>query len=103
MTYLTVRGWCVCSVPQVAALLEPAPCDPGEHPMMFPLHKMRAWKQGPEFLHNCRIGVLQFVFISCLNALLGFLGHGDFLGLHHVWETYGTVLFELILKNLSQV
>ena len=40
---------------------KPAPCEAGEHPHMPPFHKARAWKQGLEFLHKCRVGVLQYV------------------------------------------
>ncbi len=40
---------------------KPAPCEAGEHPHMPPFHKARPWKQGLEFLHKCRVGVLQYV------------------------------------------
>ena len=40
---------------------KPAPCEVGEHPHMPPFHKARPWKQGLEFLHKCRVGVLQYV------------------------------------------
>lgn len=80
-------------------LMKPYPVPPGEHGLPPPLHKLKPWKQGVEFLHRCRVGVLQYVAVQCIIAVTGFVGEKYF---HEEWEKYGTVFFELILKNISQ-
>lgn len=52
---------------------EPAPCDVGEHPHMPPFHKAKAWRQGTEFLHKCRVGVLQYVACQTFASIFAFI------------------------------
>ena len=53
--------------------LSAAPCEVGEHPLLFPLHKLKPWKQGIEFLHRCRVGVLQYVACQVFSSIFSFI------------------------------
>ena len=77
-------------------------CPPGEHPHIFPLHKMKPWKQGDEFLHRCRVGVLQYVAWQSFSALFAFImerydnfHEGSFSPSHGY-------IYVLVIKSFSQ-
>ena len=81
---------------------QPAPCDVGEHPHMPPFHKARPWKQGIEFLHKCRVGVLQYVACQIFSSIFSF--YMEKRGSFHEGSfnpAYG-YFYVLVLKTLSQ-
>jgi hypothetical protein len=63
---------------------------------------MRPWKQGEEFLHRCRAGVLQYVTLQSLGAVLAFVLQRS--GVYHegsMSPTHG-YLYLAMMKNVSQ-
>lgn len=109
-----IKGWVarlccypyryVISRPAVARLLEPAPVTPGQHPHMFPLHRLPVWEQGVVFLHKCRVGVLQYVAVQCFCAIAGFFlqhWYRDFYREGSMSPEHG-YFYLAMLKNFSQ-
>ena len=77
-------------------------CPPGEHPHIFPLHKMKPWKQGDDFLHRCRVGVLQYVAWQSFSALFAFImekNHNFHEGSFSPSHGY---IYVLVIKSFSQ-
>lgn len=67
----------------------------------FPLHAMEPWAMGDEMFYNCKLGVIQYVFIIPFLAVATFIWYNPLALLYHLLRLVLRARYSRVYRTLS--